>query len=159
MRAISCLLAALIGVAALTSCAKKDAAGGQTAATTRTAGASPQPSGAAIQPAAEKPKIPLTMRLMAAVSSVGKIFPRKQRPPQALPARPIGEVRQVNMDNRFVLIDGGSVGAIEAGAVLVTVSDQRETADLKLTALRSASFLIADITGGTPSVGDKVFAR
>ncbi|GAB4164476.1 MAG: hypothetical protein Fur0032_00420 [Terrimicrobiaceae bacterium] len=96
---------------------------------------------------------------MTALTSVTKIIPRKPRPPQALPARQIGEIRQVNLDNRFVLIDGISAVAIEPGSPLVTVSDQRETADLELTSLRSASFLIADIISGTPAVGDKVFAR
>jgi len=106
-----------------------------------------------------EPEKPPTGNIFTRVaSSIGSIFPGdKKKAPEAVPAQPIGMVKQVNTPNKFVLIDATLPAAGIPGAKLVTINDGQETADLKLTALRSGSFLIADITGGSPEVGDKVF--
>jgi len=71
----------------------------------------------------------------------------------------LGQIRQVNSESGFVLIDATVSSSAKPGDALVCIANQKETADLKLTTLRSASFVIADITSGTPSVGDRVYKR
>lgn len=93
-----------------------------------------------------------------AARSLGNLLPgRREKVPEALPARSIGSVKQVNTPNRFVLIDAPQSASLKPGAELITVREASRTATLRLTALRSSSFLIADITEGSPESGDRVF--
>jgi hypothetical protein len=90
---------------------------------------------------------------------MGKIFPKKPKPPQAEAPRLIGTIKMVNKEDRFVLIDAVSVSGIQPGDALVCIVNQRESAFLRSSPLKNPPFLIADITGGSPSPGDKVFKQ
>lgn len=133
------MVLALLGL--LTACGGKAAQGQQ---------ASPEPTQAPVS---------ITQRLFGWTSFLGKIFPKKSKPPVAIPPQLLGQIRQVNLENQFVLIDASISNAAEPGDALVSIADQKETANLRLSSLRSASFLIADIASGTPSVGDRVYKR
>jgi len=63
----------------------------------------------------------------------------------------------VNKEEKFVLIDAMISQNLGAGTVLVCISDQKQTATLRMSTLRNPPFLIADITDGDPSPGDQVF--
>lgn len=97
--------------------------------------------------------------IVALLSLPTKLFPRKPKTPQAVPAQLLGEIRQVNEDGRFVLIDASVSSAVEAGDLLVSLADKTQTAELKLTTLRSGSFFIADTISGKPAVGERVFKK
>ncbi len=103
-----------------------------------------------------KPKKPWTDSVFGWTK---KLFPKKEKPPTAMPPQLLGQIRQVNPESGFVLIDATVSSAAKPGDALVCIANQQEKADLKLTALRSASFVIADITSGAPSVGDRVYKR
>ena len=103
------------------------------------------------------PSIPWTVSLFSWTSVFSKIFPKKERPPRAIEPVSVGIIRQVNVENRFVLMDSTSAVTAPAGEELIAVSDDRQTAVLRMTDLRSASFFIADILAGTPTVGDRIF--
>lgn len=103
------------------------------------------------------PSIPWTARLFSWTSVFSKIFPKKEQPPRAIEPVAVGIIRQVNAENRFVLMDSTSAVTAPAGAELIAVSGDRQTAILRMTDLQSASFFIADILAGTPTVGDRIF--
>lgn len=86
-----------------------------------------------------------------------KVIPKKKKPPQAEPPRLIGTIKMVNKEDRFVLIDATSYNGAQPGDALVCIVNQRESANLRASALRNPPFLIADIASGTPSPGDKVY--
>ncbi len=88
-----------------------------------------------------------------------KVFPKKPEPPPAEPPRLIGTVKVVNKDDKFVLIDAVNYGGTQPGDSLICIVNQRQTALLRASALRNPPFLIADITGGAPSPGDKVYQQ
>jgi hypothetical protein len=69
----------------------------------------------------------------------------------------IGTIKMVNKEDKFVLIDGASFQGAQAGDALVCITNQKETANLRMSTLKNPPFLIADITNGSPSVGDKVY--
>jgi hypothetical protein len=104
-----------------------------------------------------RPPVPWSARLLGWTSVFGKIFPKKERPPRAIEPVSVGIVRQVNVENRFVLMDSTSAATAPVGGELIAVSGERQTAVLRMTELRSASFFIADILAGTPTVGDRIF--
>jgi hypothetical protein len=104
----------------------------------------------------EKPKKPLSESLFGWTK---KLIPKKEKPPAAVPPQLLGQIRQVNPESGFVLIDATVSSAAKPGDVLICIANQQEKAELKLTALSSASFVIADITSGEPSVGDRVYKR
>ncbi len=86
------------------------------------------------------------------------LFPKKKAgPPQAHPPQLVGVIKMVNIEDRFVLIDAVSSQGTEAGALLVCIMNQQETANLRMSSLKNPPFLIADIASGTPSPGDRVF--
>lgn len=87
-----------------------------------------------------------------------KIFPRKKEIPKAQPAHLVGTVKLVNKEEKFVLIDTLTAGQVATGDNLLCIMNERQTATLKMTGLRNPPFLIADITDGTPEVGDRVYA-
>lgn len=86
------------------------------------------------------------------------IFPPKKEVPKAQPAHLIGTVKLVNKEEKFVLVDTLSASSVATGDNLLCIMDERQTASLKMTSLRNPPFLIADITDGTPAVGDRVYA-
>ncbi len=106
---------------------------------------------------ATTPQEPTTRKSL--FSWLPRIFPQRAKPPVAVPPTLIGQIRQVNVGNQFVLIDASSASSARPGEALVAISDRQETADLKLTTLRGGSFLIADIVSGEPSVGDRVYQK
>lgn len=129
------------------------------AATSPTPTPTPAPAQAAAAPSATPaPKTPWTSYLSPA-TWIGKVLPKKAKPPVAEPPRLIGTIKMVNKDDKFVLIDAVSYGGAQAGDALVCIVDQRESANLRASALRNPPFLIADITNGNPSPGDKVYKQ
>jgi len=106
-----------------------------------------------------KPKKPMTAYLFGWTSIFGKILPHKQRVPQAQPPQLVGEIKMVNHDDRFVLIDALSLQGTKPGDSLICISAKRETGYLRVSAFKSPPFLIGDIASGNPSVGDQVFKQ
>ncbi len=105
------------------------------------------------------PKKSIFSTLFGWTGVFGKIFPKKKRPPQAIPPQLIGEIKMVNKDDHFVLVDALAMQGARPGDALLCISSKRETAQLKVSAFKSPPFLIADIVDGTPAVGDKVFKQ
>jgi hypothetical protein len=105
------------------------------------------------------PSVPVVIRVQQWVSNgLQKIFPKKKRPPKARDPRLFGEIRQINEENRFVLLDASNVTArVTGGEHLVCIADKTQKAVLRVSPLRSGTFFIADIVSGTPSVGDRVY--
>lgn len=85
------------------------------------------------------------------------LLPHKPKPPAAQAAQLIGTIKMVNRDDKFVLIDGASFQGPAAGEALVCITNQKETASLRASGMKNPPFIIADITSGTPNVGDKVY--
>lgn len=85
------------------------------------------------------------------------LFPKKPAPPQAQAPQFIGVVKMVNTEDQFVLIDAVSHQGTEAGTLLLCITEQKETAHLRMSPLKNPPFLIADITSGSPAPGDRVF--
>ncbi len=137
----------MAGALALSACANKPDVAGV---------ATPETGAAPAAESADKPKKPW---MESAFGWTKKVFPKKEKPPAATPSQLLGQIRQVNPESGFVLIDATVSSAAKPGDALVCIANQQEKADLKLTALRSASFVIADITSGEPSVGDRVYKR
>ncbi|CAN5795997.1 hypothetical protein BH09VER1_BH09VER1_19530 [soil metagenome] len=119
--------------------------------------ASPQTMAAT--PAPNQPKKTLWYYLspFTWASSVGKLLPHKAKPPAAQAPQLIGTIKMVNKEDKFVLIDGASFQGTAPGDALVCITNQKETANLRMSTLKNPPFLIADITNGNPSPGDKVF--
>jgi hypothetical protein len=145
MKMLHLFLMALVLTAS--ACANKPGAAGES---TPAAAAAPEAS------PDEKPKKPSPPELLGCTKN---FLPKKQKPPAAVPPRLLGQIRQVNSESGFVLIDATVSSAVEPGDVLICIANQQEKAELKLTSLSSASFVIADITSGEPSVGDRVYKR
>jgi hypothetical protein len=91
------------------------------------------------------------------IGAIPNVIPRKAKPPQAQVPRLIGVIKTVNTDDRFVLIDATAFQGAEAGELLVSIRDNKETANLRMSSLKTPPFLIADIASGNPSPGDRVF--
>jgi hypothetical protein len=110
-------------------------------------------------PEPKPPSAPLFIRAQQWVSNgLQKIFPKKKRPPKAREPHLFGEIRQINEENRFVLLDASNVTArVTGGEQLVCIADKTQKAVLRVSPLRSGTFFIADIVSGTPSVGDRVY--
>ena len=87
------------------------------------------------------------------------LFPKKKAPPQAEPPARIGTVSFIDVDNGFVLIDAESFAGILPGEPLVCITNQNETASLRMSTLRNPPFLVADIINGKPQKGDVVYKR
>lgn len=90
-------------------------------------------------------------------SALGKMLPHKAKPPTAQTPQLIGTVKMVNKEDKFVLIDGASFSGATAGDALVCITNQKETANLRMSTLKNPPFLIADISSGNPMPGDKVY--
>jgi len=69
----------------------------------------------------------------------------------------VGEVRVVDEEKRFVLIDlQSNLYLPEPGVVLRSIRDTRETAKLKVSPERMRPFIAADIIEGEPAPNDQV---
>jgi len=151
---------ALCAAGVLTGCAgKKPAASEGRTPPAAAQGAEATGCAGAAGADAPKPRKPFGLMVAEVLSAPAKLFPKKKKPPQAVPALQVGEVKQVNMENKFVLIDITGGRAIEPGASLVCLSEKKQTAELRLTSLRGSSFFIADIVSGKPSAKDGVYLK
>jgi hypothetical protein len=100
-----------------------------------------------------QPKRPF---LVAAFSWLPKLSFRRPTPPQAQVPRLIGVIKMVDEDDRFVLIDATTFQGAGPGDLLISIRDQKETANLRMSNLQNPPFLIADIASGNPAPGDRV---
>jgi hypothetical protein len=105
-----------------------------------------------------KPRKSLVRQIFSGFGLLDWIFPPKKEVPKAQPAQLIGTVKLVNKEEKFVLIDTLTASSVATGDHLLCIMDERQTGSLKMTSLRNPPFLIADITDGTPAVGDRVYA-
>lgn len=124
--------------------------------------ATKSPSGATNQtesgnPQQARAKRPFITTVFSWFGAVPNLFPRKAKPPQAQVPRFVGTIKTVVAEDRFVLIDATAFQAVNTGDLLVCIRDQKETANLRMSALKNPPFLIADITSGSPAAGDRVF--
>lgn len=150
------LSAALLLLVALafTGCKSRGEPRPESPGTTATAQATPKPKPAE-KPAQNKPKVSLLAKVLYWANPLN-LLPKKAKPPAAQPARLLGVVKMVNLDDKYVLIDAVSQNTAP-GDLLICIADQQETANLRMSSLKNPPFLIADIASGTPSVGDRVF--
>lgn len=70
--------------------------------------------------------------------------------------RKVGKVLMVNMLGAFVLIETGTNAAPVQGTALKTMRDGVETGVLTVSGERRGTVIAADITTGTPALGDDV---
>lgn len=84
---------------------------------------------------------------------------RRKKPSMAAIPRPayVGTVALVNADAGFVLIDQGQAFAPPVGVPLKCYTGNTESGELATGPVRKRPFLIADIRGGSPQKGDRVF--
>lgn len=148
LRYLAVLLAAAVLCA---SCAGKPK---QPADPNAPAAARPTPKPAPT-PKPNKPKVGILSQIFY-WSNPFNLLPKKAKPPVAQQPRLMGVVRMVNLEDKYVLIDAVSQNAVP-GDLLICITDQRETANLRMSTMKNPPFLIADIASGTPNVGDRVF--
>ena len=110
----------------------------------------PAPTAAAVKP----PQLPFLQKCLAAVTG---LFPKKQKPPVALPPQWTGVIRMVNAPERFVLVEASSMDSVLPGENYLSISKGSETATLRMTSLKNPPFLIADIVSGSPAPGEKIY--
>lgn len=85
-------------------------------------------------------------------------FPSKKKTAQrALIPLWIGTITMVNHENHFVLIDSNAFYAVVPGKQLSCISQNRETGKVTISKDKNPPFFIADITSGSPQVGDRVY--
>lgn len=95
--------------------------------------------------------------LQQGLAKIASLFPKKAKPPAALPPQWTGVIRMVNLPERFVLIESAAVGTAIPGETYLAISKGTETASLRMTSLKNPPFLIADILSGSPSAGEKIY--
>ena len=115
----------------------------------------PAPTVTATPAGVVTPKVTLWDRV-AYYSNPFNLLPKKKRPPVAQQPRLVGVVKMVNMEDKYVLVDAVTQSS-EPGDLLLCITNQKETANLRMSSLKNPPFLIADIASGTPAVGDRVF--
>jgi hypothetical protein len=87
------------------------------------------------------------------------IFPKKEPPPSATLPQWIGTIKLVNERDGYVLIDSEQgYYAMPTGEVLNAVGGGSESGVVRVTADRNPPFFIADIVGGKPRAGDRVYS-
>jgi hypothetical protein len=95
---------------------------------------------------------------MSWLSGLGKILPKKKpRHPVATPVNWAGTIRMVNKSENFALIETESASPCVVGEKYISVQNGRESGTLVITSLKAHPFIIADIAGGDPSDGDKIY--
>jgi len=82
---------------------------------------------------------------------------QKQSPPIATPIQWSGTIRMVNADEKFVLIEQSAHIPEQPGEIYIAIENGQEKGKLKMTSMKSFPYLIADIVGGDPEVGDKIY--
>lgn len=87
-----------------------------------------------------------------------KVFPKREEPPAAIPPRWIGRITLVDERSNFALVDSQPFSPLPPGTVLHSVSQDRETGILRVSADRNPPFFIADITSGSPRPGDRLYS-
>ena len=77
----------------------------------------------------------------------------------AVPPRPVyvGTITLVNMDDGFVLIDGGLLPSPQPNLELRGFTNGVESSELVSSQIQRRPFVIADIKRGIPQKGDRVF--
>ena len=92
------------------------------------------------------------------LSGLSKILPKKKpSPPVATPVNWAGTIRMVNKSENFALIETESAAPCVVGEKYISVQNGRESGTLLITSLKAHPFIIADIAGGEPSDGDKIY--
>lgn len=92
------------------------------------------------------------------LGSLGKFLPKKKpAPPVATPVNWGGTIRMVNKNENFALVEAESATPCVVGEKYICVRNGRESGTLVITSLRAHPFLIADILGGDPCDGDKIY--
>jgi hypothetical protein len=87
------------------------------------------------------------------------VFPKKETPPPATLPQWIGTIKLVNERDGYALIDSQQgYYAIPDGEMLNSVGGGSESGVLRVTADRNPPFFIADIVGGKPRAGDRVYS-
>lgn len=142
----------LLASLALTACASKS--GGEQKPPEK----KPPASATATPATAAKPKMTFrgALGLLNYYANPLNLLPKKAKPPVAQQPRLIGVVKMVNLDDKYVLVDAVTQSAAP-GDLLICITNQKETANLRMSSLKNPPFLIADIASGTPAVGDRVF--
>lgn len=92
------------------------------------------------------------------LGSLGKFLPKKKpSPPVATPVNWGGTIRMLNKNENFALVEAESATPCVVGEKYICVRNGRESGTLVITSLRAHPFLIADILGGDPCDGDKIY--
>jgi len=114
----------------------------------------------------EPPRNPYASRVATApkpsflqncLGKISNLFPKKRKPPTALPPQWTGVIRMVNSAENFVLVESATTASAIPGETYLAVGKGVETATLRMTSLKNPPFLIADIVSGSPSPGDKIY--
>lgn len=114
-----------------------------------------KPTGDPFVSEVKPPRKPIS--LFGWLAPLGRIFPKKERPPAAVPPQWSGTVRMVNTAEKFVLVESNGTLPLLPGENYLSVADGRETATLLMTSLRNPPFQIADLVSGTPAAGEKIY--
>jgi len=81
---------------------------------------------------------------------------RKPSAPEATLPTWIGRVVMVDAEHRFVLVDTGAPLKLAAGQKMIAFRDRQRTSSLVVTPDNRPPFLAAEISDGTPALGDQV---
>lgn len=107
--------------------------------------------------AGQKEKKPPTPP-MSLLRAFEKILPKKKpKPPAATPVDWAGTIRMVNRNENFALVEAQSATPCVVGEKYISVQNGSESGTLLITSLKAHPFFIADIVGGNPSDGDKIY--
>ena len=92
------------------------------------------------------------------LGNLGNFLPKKKpTPPVATPVNWGGAIRMVNKNENFALVEAESATPCVVGEKYICVRNGRESGTLMITSLRAHPFIIADILGGDPCDGDKIY--
>ena len=92
------------------------------------------------------------------LGNLGNFLPKKKpTPPVATPVNWGGTIRMVNKNENFALVEAESATPCVVGEKYICVRNGRESGTLMITSLRAHPFIIADILGGDPCDGDKIY--
>lgn len=87
-----------------------------------------------------------------------KVFPKRDRPPAALPPRWLGRITLVDERSNYALVDSQPFAPLPPGTILHSVSQNSETGVLRVSDDSNPPFFIADITSGRPRPGDRIYS-
>jgi len=90
-------------------------------------------------------------------ASCSEKAPVAKKPAMTAPVY-VGDISVVDLKSKFVLIAlSGTATAPEAGTYLTSISAAGESRRLKVTPERKRPFVTADIVGGEPKRGERVY--